>query len=331
MNPDGESMNARASSAADGAAASGVGLGIDAGGTRTRWALATAQGDIVAEGQVGGLSALQVRPDERARVRETLAELAKAALAAGKPSRVHAGFTGFGESPAALRELIAGPLGLAAGCVTVGNDIETAYLDLFAPGEGYIVYAGTGSIAAFIDEAGELHRAGGRGVTLDDGGGGYWIAREAMRHIWRTEDERPGAWRDSPLAKEVFALVGGSDWTHSRQYVYGGDRGEIGLLALAVAKAADADPVARAILCAAGAELARLARALAGRYGPRPVAFAGRVTQLHPLIAQSMRESLPAGTDMKVRTCRGHHAAARWAARAAAGDATANEALGKIR
>jgi N-acetylglucosamine kinase-like BadF-type ATPase len=306
-------------------AGSPLGLGIDAGGSQTRWALATARGDIVAEGQVRGLSALQVRANEREQMRETLAALAAAALAAGRPTRVHAGFTGYGEDGSALRSLIAQPLGLGAEAVSVGTDVETAYLDLFAPGEGYVVYAGTGSIAAYIDAAGELHRAGGRGVTLDDGGGGYWIAREALRHIWRNEDERPGSWRDSPLAKEIFALVGGSDWSHTRQYVYGADRGEIGLLALAVARAADADPVARGILCAAGVELARLARAMIGRHGPRPVAFAGRVTQLHPLVAQSMREALPAGTNLAVRSCRGHHAAARIAARAAAGTANAQE------
>ena len=36
-------------------------LGIDAGGTRTRWALMAADGAIAAEGEVRGLSALQVR------------------------------------------------------------------------------------------------------------------------------------------------------------------------------------------------------------------------------------------------------------------------------
>ena len=293
-----------------------LGLGIDAGGTQTRWALAGANGDIVAEGQVPGLSALHVRPDEKARMRETLAELATAVLAAGRPARVHAGVTGYGDDPGELRALIADPLGLEPGAVAVCSDIEVAYLDLFAPGEGYIVYAGTGSIAAFVDAAGVLHRAGGRGATLDDGGGGYWIAREALRHIWRAEDERPGAWRDSPLAKEVFALVGGPDWAHTRRYVYGGDRGEIGLLALAVARAAPSDPAARAILSAAGVELARLARAMIARFGPRPVAFAGRVTELSPLVAQAMREALAQATPFEVRTCRGHHAAARLAARA---------------
>ena len=36
------------------------GLGIDAGGTQTRWALADAAGAIVAEGAVDGMSATQM-------------------------------------------------------------------------------------------------------------------------------------------------------------------------------------------------------------------------------------------------------------------------------
>ena len=40
-----------------------LGLGIDAGGTRTRWALADRAGAIVAEGEVAGLSALQMASD----------------------------------------------------------------------------------------------------------------------------------------------------------------------------------------------------------------------------------------------------------------------------
>jgi N-acetylglucosamine kinase-like BadF-type ATPase len=292
-------------------------LGIDAGGTRTRWALAHSPQSIAAEGEGRALSALQMREGERERLRLAFEEIARDVLAHGRPVRVHAGLTGFGEDGHALRALIAEPLGLPAQAVTLGSDIETTYLDLFAPGEGYVVYAGTGSVASFIDEDGILHRAGGRGVALDDGGGGFWIAREAMRHIWRGEDERPGSWQDSPMAREVFALVGGSDWSRSRQFVYGGDRGDMGRLALAVASAADADPVARAILHEAGRELARLARAMTGRYGPRRITLTGRAVELHPIVPQSAREALPAGTPLDVRICRGHHAAARLALKAA--------------
>ena len=293
------------------------GLGIDAGGTRTRWALAAGDGAIVAEGHVRGLTALQMVDARRENVAGTLALLAKDVLALAKPDRVHAGFTGFGEGIGNLADLVAAPLGLSVSAVALGSDIETAYRDLFAPGEGYVVYAGTGSVAAFIDAAGTLHRAGGRGVTLDDGGGGFWIAREALRHVWRAEDELPGSWHDSPMARALFERIGGTDWSFTRRFVYGGDRGDIGRLALAVAESADRDPAARAILEQAGRELARLGGAMIGRYGPRPVTLSGRAATLHPLIAETMRAALPADCPFALRPCHGHHAAARLALRAA--------------
>lgn len=301
-----------------------TGLGIDAGGTQTRWALADAGGAIVAEGHVAGLSALQMAsPAGRERVRATFETLARdvldAAAAHGRPRRINAGLTGFGGDSAVLTGWLAELLGVAPPDISLCNDIEIAFLDAFEPGAGYLVYAGTGSIAAFIDADGTFHRAGGRGVVLDDGGGGFWIAREAMRRIWRREDEQPGAWRSSPLAQAVFDHVGGSDWAFSRQFIYARERGEIGQLALAVARSADDDAEAREILRQAGAELARLARALVARFGARPVVLSGRAAQLHPLVAQAMRESLPEVANgmlaLEQRTVRPHAAAARLAIR----------------
>ncbi|RSZ58312.1 ATPase [Massilia atriviolacea] len=292
-----------------------VGLGIDAGGTRTRWALAAPDGTILAEGEQGGLSALQMGSDEgRARVQAGLAALAAAVLVHGKPQALRAGLTGFGGDGAQLRQWLAESFGLPEASVLLSNDIDIAYLACFAPGEGYLVYAGTGSIGAWIDAGGVLHRAGGRGVILDDGGGGFWIAREALRHIWRNEDEEPGRWRASPLAQAVFAQIGGDDWTLSRQFMYGQERGEVGRLALAVAASAEADPVAAAILAQAGRELARLARALTARFGARPVVLAGRAATLHPLIVNTMRAELPDALSLTQTTARAHHAAARLAA-----------------
>ena len=294
-----------------------LGLGIDAGGTETRWALMDSGGGIAREGQLRGFSALQVREPERAWVAHILTELAEEVLAIGRPECVHAGLTGFGGESQVLKVLIATPLGLSPEAVTVGSDIETSYLDLFSPGEGYVVYAGTGSVAAFVDESGVLHRVGGRGVIVDDAGGGFWIAREALRHVWRGEEEQPGNWRSSPLATELFAAIGGPEFADTRRYVYEGSRGDVGRLALAVARAADRDEAARAILRAAGIELARLARVMAGRYGPRPVALTGRAASLHPLIAEAMRASTSPETSIELRPCRGHHAAAHLALRAA--------------
>jgi N-acetylglucosamine kinase-like BadF-type ATPase len=295
--------------------ATGLGLGIDAGGTRTRWALAAPGGAIVAEGTVAGLSALQMgTPHGRDAVRATFAELAGAVLVHGMPAQVEAGLTGFGGDSEQLQRWLAELLHLDPQAVRLRSDIEIAYRASFAPGQGYLVYAGTGSIGAFIDEHGTFHRAGGRGVVLDDGGGGFWIAREALRHIWRIEDERPGAWQESAMARAVFDYVGGSDWNLSRQFIYGQERGAIGKLALAVAASAERDPAAATILRAAGAELARLARALAGRFGPRPVAVSGRAAQLHPSIVEAMRAALPPDVILESGAAHGaHHAAARMA------------------
>ncbi len=293
----------------------GIGLGIDAGGTQTRWALATPSGAILAEGTVAGLSALQMsKPDGRASVHATFAVLAQDVLAHAQPVRVRAGLTGFGGDGAQLTGWLAELLGIEAGAIAMCNDIEIAYRASFAPGEGYLVYAGTGSIGAFIDADGIFHRAGGRGVVLDDGGGGFWIAREALRRIWRLEDEASGSWQNSYLARAVFDHVGGSDWAVSRQFIYGQERGDVGKLALAVAASAGHDPAADAILEEAGRELGRLASALIRRFGPRPVALGGRAAELHPSIAASMRASLPPGSSITQGAMRAHHAAARLAA-----------------
>ena len=294
----------------------GLALGIDAGGTRTRWALARASGAIVAEGQVAGLSALQMSSAAgRHTVHASFSELARAVLAQGRPVRVRAGLTGFGGDGEQLQRWLAELLGIAPRAVVLCNDIEIAYLANFTPGQGYLVYAGTGSIGAWIDDAGVFHRAGGRGVMLDDGGGGFWIAREALRHVWRNEDEEPGRWRSSPLARAVFAHVGGDDWSVSRQFIYGQERGEVGKLALAVAASAAEDPAAAAILRQAGAELARLALALTARFGPRPVVLAGRAASLHPSIFEAMRAAVPAAISLTQTVGDAHHAAARIAAR----------------
>ena len=294
-------------------------LGLDAGGTRTRWAVADAQGAIVAEGEGPGMTAMDATKDGGMALQASLNAVATAAMALA-PGGAHAAMTGLGDNAEIVRRCVARAFALPEDRVSVGTDIEAACRDLFAPGQGYVIYAGTGSIAAYLDEHEVLHRAGGRGVGLDDGGGGYWIAREALRAVWRREDEAPGAWPGSPLAQAVFAQLGDSSWARSRDFFYGSERGAVGQLALAVAQAAQADEAARAILRAAGAELARLGGALVSRYGPRPVALTGRASSLHPLIAQSVRERLPSSIPMAPREAFPHRAAARLAARGWRGD-----------
>jgi glucosamine kinase len=272
-----------------------IGIGIDAGGTSTRWLALDAAGSVLDRGEVTGLSALMLLTAEgRGTLIGQLEKIGKQARALNPNASlaVYAGITGLDSSNSEFRSLLADAFSISVDQVIAVGDIELAYRAAFQPGEGYLVYSGTGSIAAFIDGANELHRAGGRGVLLDDGGGGYWIAREALRAIWRAEDECPGAWKDSVLARTMFAQLGGDEWAKSREYFYSRTRGEIGMLALAVGESAASDPRAWQILNDAGAELARLGRAMLKRFGPRPIVVAGRAALLHPAIMQSMREHI---------------------------------------
>jgi N-acetylglucosamine kinase-like BadF-type ATPase len=293
-------------------------LGLDAGGTQTRWALADARGEPVAEGSAPPVSGLMLLDEPgRATLHAALQALA-AALPAGTALRsAWAGLTGFDAAQGpALAQALGAALGLPAKAVCVASDIELACRAAFAPGEGLLLYAGTGAIAAVLAADGTLHRAGGRGAVIDDAGGGHWIAREALRHVWRLEDEAPGRGVATPLGRALAQAVGGDDWAATRAFVYGASRGELGTLALAVATAAEAgDAAAQALLQQAGAELARLVHALHGRLGPRlPVALAGRVWELHPAIEAALRAALP-GVAIVHSGQAAHTAAARLAAR----------------
>lgn len=293
-----------------------LGLGLDVGGTQTRWALADPAGEIAAEGTAVGLTALQLAtPSGREQMLTVLSEIAATALSCGRPGMVYAGMTGLDDEREQIVPLIAAPLGLPAEAVVLKNDIELACTELFAPGAGIVVYAGTGTIAAYIDANNVLHRAGGRGALLDDAGGGYWIAHEALQYIWRVEDERPGSWRDSPMAVEMFARVGGTDWSHSRKFMYSRTRGDIGKLALAVAATADRDPKAMEILQRAGRELARLGDAMLARFGGKPIALTGRAFSLNPAIETSFRASLKGKAPVSMHIGKAHLTAARLAAR----------------
>lgn len=242
----------------------------------------------MAEGALPGLSGTQLATDEgRAAVQRTLVALAAAVDAAlagsARPAlgRVVAGVTGFGdEHRPALHAALAAALGDRIGPPAAGRpaagaadnvlampDIELACRAAFPAGDGIVLMAGTGSIAACLGPDGRLQRAGGRGHLIDDAGSGHWIASRALRLVWRAEDAAPGSGQASPLGRRLAAAIGGADWPAVRAWVYGASRGDIGQLALAVAQAAgiDGDTQALALLQQAGRTLAQPVLALAAR------------------------------------------------------------------
>lgn len=273
-----------------------VHLGLDVGGTASRWVACDKVGKVVARGNADGATAHVFNPAERQRLDTALAQVSDALAAETlQPIGLIGGLTGFGVVAASeVQLLIRQVLGIDPAEVLLTDDIVLAYATQFEPGEGHLVSAGTGSIGVHVASDGTMTRVGGRGILIDDAGSGSWIALRALDTIYRALD-RTGSFSEvQALADALFALIGGNEWHHVREHVYGGDRGRIGALAVAVAHAANAgDPTALGILSQAGVQLANLAQALQTRVGRRPVAFIGGVLKLHPAISATIKEQLP--------------------------------------
>lgn len=294
------------------------GLGLDVGGTQCRWALADPDGRILKEGLAGAFNGQLIHtPEGRSHISAQLAEVA-AAIASdrhGHSLQVWAGVTGYdGQGGEALGAHIASCLSIEPSGLRLFNDVELAHRVSLAPGSGYLIYAGTGCIATFLDEHEHLYRVGGRGETLGDDGSGYWIGCQALKAVWRAEDERPGFTETSPLAQALFARVGGPRWEDTRRFIQVGNRGDVGRLAVAVASVISQDPMAQRILQHAGRELARLARLLILRHGVRPVWLAGGAFDLHPMVQLSLVHELPADTVVHRQSIKAHRDAALKAA-----------------
>lgn len=306
-------------------------LGIDAGGSSTRWSLVDLNSEAVGSGTVGPVSAIDLPQDQSAvlvdpdnRSLANLAELARAVRSVGRaPSFVLAGVTGLDTlSPEAARleAYLANALSVPARAVRVLGDVATAYLASFAPGKGVLVYGGTGSVAVHVAADGTLMRAGGHGYLIDDAGGGYWIGRQALRRVLRLADAAGGP-AGGALATAIYADIGGSDWATIRRVVYGGGRARVAALTPVVAHAASrGDRDAHEVLSAAGTELARLVGIVSGRLGQvLPVAVAGGVVQCGAPLIRALEAGLPAGATLTIASRQPVDAAAAVARQLAAG------------
>ncbi|WP_052732105.1 N-acetylglucosamine kinase [Devosia geojensis] len=293
---------------------SGRFLGIDIGGTASRWVVADGGGAVVTRGAAAGATGHLFNPAEREKFAGVIATIAAEAQPHLPVAGAFLGVTGLGERAYDDARAIAGAaIGLTPDRVGASDDMELAFRATFAPGAGHLISAGTGSVGLHVAADGELVRVGGRGILIDDGGSGTWIALTALDKIYRLIDETGSTDGARLLADALFAAMGGDDWSATRAYIYGSDRGRIGALAQVVAGAADkGDPLALAILEDAARELARLGHALVNRAGNKPIGYVGGVIGLHRVIKPGLIAAL-AGCEVVFPTIDAAHHAARMA------------------
>lgn len=264
-------------------------LGVDAGGSGTKWVLARG-GVAVARGVTPPLTSLLLQTPEGAAHLDALVQ-----AVGERPQAVHLGLPGLSQGSARASQVaaqVARAFGLGPDAVRVESDLDLAYRAHFQPGAGILVYAGTGSIAYHVTSGGEVVRAGGRGYRLGDDGGGFSLGRAALRVL--TDALDVGGPPDTPLAREVAALTGGLDWDTLRGFAYGTPgAAAIASLAPAVGRAADqGDPQALVLVRDAAASLADLARRVQVHTGPLPVTASGGAFRISPLLGQELTAHL---------------------------------------
>jgi len=229
-------------------------LGIDAGATAAKWALRDSEG-VIRSGKSQAMDGHIYRPESAQRIDDVLSEIASQ-IPSQEVTAICAGFTGLAQSPAdqaALKALFIKHFPKAT--VTLMTDIELAYRAHLKPGEGILLYAGTGSVAMHISSSSEVIRIGGWGYLLGDEGAGYWIGREAIRHtVAAIEDGL-----NDHFASAICEVLDAKDWAEIRSIVYGQERSVIaGLTPVVAREALNSDPIAISILDRAAIELTAL-------------------------------------------------------------------------
>jgi N-acetylglucosamine kinase-like BadF-type ATPase len=256
-------------------------LGIDGGGTSSRIRVESMAGETFYQGSDGSTN---LNSNDAAAVTTVLARLVSGAIAAGlDPEGCRAGFIGsagvdLDEDRATMAEALANAFRSAAGSArkstgpafAAGNDAEPALVGALADVEGYLLIAGTGSIALARTESGDSARSGGWGHFLGDEGSAFWIAFEAIKRGIRAKEGRDEQTR---LLESALAHFGLADAPALIPFTYWDfDKARIASFAPRVAEAAEAgDALAAGIMDAAAAELAALAVSVHDMMEPRIV------------------------------------------------------------
>ncbi|MCU1238979.1 MAG: ATPase, BadF/BadG/BcrA/BcrD type, partial [Candidatus Solibacter sp.] len=241
-------------------------LGVDGGQSGTLAMIGDETGRVVGKGE-GGPCNHAAAGEGRRKLEGAIAESVGAAcVEAGLDAaavRFEAACFGMSGGPDDKREILAGIL--RTGNLIVTNDAVIALAGATATGQGIIAIAGTGSIAFGRNASGRSARAGGWGYIFGDEGGGFDIARQALRAALRMEE----GWGPRTSLREILLAETGArdvnDLLH-RFYTPDWPRSRVAKLARTVDHAAqDSDTVAAEILRGEAQQLAMIAGAVRGQ------------------------------------------------------------------
>lgn len=266
-------------------------LGVDGGQSGTLALIGDDAGKIIGSGAAGPVNHARAA-EGRARFLSALTtSVAEAAAAAGlNAPRFECACFGFSGGPADKADLTRALI--AAEQYVITHDAAVALTGATAGEPGIITIAGTGSIAFGRNAANHIARAGGWGYIYGDEGGGFDLARQAVRAALRQEE----GWGPRTALHHLLLERSGApdinDLLH-RFYTDEYRRDRVATFSTVVDEAAaQGDAVAQELLKNAAQTLATLAAAVRGQlFRPSEsavVSYAGGVFR-SPMLLERFR------------------------------------------
>ena len=265
-------------------------LGIDGGQSSTKALLADETGHVIGRGH-GGPCNHAGSAEGRAKFLSAVGDCLRGAFrgAGLDPNSAHftsvcLGLSGGSEDKEAYaKELI------RSDRYKFTHDAEIALLGGTGGQPGIIIIAGTGSIAFGRNAEMETARAGGWGYIFGDEGGGFDLARQALRRALQYEE----GWGASTVLRQALLEVSGASSAHALlHYFYNQfDRQQIAVYAKLVTDAASqGDRIAMEVLDTAVKDLSRYVSAVHHQLFPVseavPIVYVGGVFQSDFLVAK---------------------------------------------
>jgi len=250
-------------------------LGVDGGQSSTTALVADASGRVLGRGNDGPCNHVQSAAEGREKFIRVIGGCVRAACGGEIPA-FRAACLGFSGGPADKEQILREILQVESLSVT--TDARIALTGATAGGPGIITVAGTGSISFGRDASGRTVRAGGWGYAFGDEGGGYDIARKALRAVLKQHE---GWGPSTTLHEKMLAATGASDANQMLHMFYTAEwpRKRIATLAKLVDTEAEAgDEIAIAILDQTAEALAMFTNAVRQQLDdPRQVSPIGSV------------------------------------------------------
>lgn len=263
-------------------------LGIDGGASSAKWVVIDQSQTVITRGVSAAIDGHLYRPESLDRFNNCLSEI-KQSIGDSKIGAVTIGITGYG-SAQAIHDRISQFFPRAN--IASSTDIALAYRGEFELGEGIFLYAGTGSVAIHITGDEKEMTSGGWGYLLGDEGGGFWIGREALRHLARNAEN--GIELDE-FSQEIAKIIGGATWSDIREFTYSKNRSEIAQLSRIVVSLAQINnKIAAGIISEAARYLVGLVERLDERLKgiELPVKFGGGISSSIPKLQLEMEKLL---------------------------------------